>query len=157
VAASLDRVAMPSQLEAVALSVVPVSMSALAFFLVYRIIPNRHVPALHALAGGVLAAVVFEAMKSLFAAYISVVPTYQLVYGAFAAIPIFLLWLYIAWLVVLFGAEVTASLSDWRREDPQGMSEEEMRELLRDLESAGVVRSLDGKWIVAAPGKDAPS
>jgi membrane protein len=156
VAASLDRVAMSSRLEAMALGVVPVSVSALAFFLVYRIIPNRHVPALHATAGGVLAAIVFEVMKSLFAAYIRAVPTYQLVYGAFAAIPIFLLWLYLAWLVVLFGAEFTASLSDWQREEPAGMTEEQLRELLRDLESAGAVRRSGGRWILAAPRKDAP-
>jgi membrane protein len=111
---SLDQIVMPSQFEALALRIVPVSVSAAAFFLLYRIIPNRHVPARHAIAGGVLAAVVFELMKSVFAAYVRAVPTYRLVYGAFAAIPIFLLWLYLSWLVVLFGAEFTASLAWWR-------------------------------------------
>ncbi len=114
VAASLDRLSMPTEVETLALRIVPVSVSALAFFLVYRIIPNRHVPSRHALAGGILAAVVFEVMKSVFAAYIRAVPTYRLVYGAFASIPIFLLWLYLSWLVVLFGAEFTASLAAWR-------------------------------------------
>ena len=114
VAVSLDRIAMPSQVEAVLLRVVPVTVSAIAFFLVYRIFPNRPVPARHALAGGVLAAVAFEVMKSVFAAYIQAVPTYRLVYGAFASIPIFLLWLYLSWMVVLFGAEFTASLAWWR-------------------------------------------
>ena len=70
-------------------------MSAVLFFLLYRIIPNRHVPARHALAGGILAAAVFEMMKSVFAACIRAVPTYRLVYGAFASIPIFLVWLYL--------------------------------------------------------------
>ena len=114
VAASLDRLAMPSQVDSLVLRIVPVSVSALAFFLVYRIIPNRHVPARHALAGGIVAAVIFEVMKSVFAAYIRAVPTYRLVYGAFASIPIFLLWVYLSWLVVLFGAELTASLGTWR-------------------------------------------
>lgn len=114
VTASLDRIAMPSEAQALALRAVPVSVSAAAFFLVYRIFPNRHVPARHALAGGVLAAAVFEVMKSVFAAYIRAVPTYHLVYGAFASVPIFLLWLYLSWLVVLFGAEFTASLAWWR-------------------------------------------
>ena len=108
VAASLDRVAMPSGVESALLRLVPVTVSALAFFLLYRIIPYRHVPARHALAGGILAAVVFEVMKSVFASYIRAVPTYRLVYGAFAAIPIFLLWIYLSWLVVLLGAEFTA-------------------------------------------------
>ncbi|MCM2328141.1 MAG: YihY family inner membrane protein [Lysobacter sp.] len=114
VAASLDRLDMSSQVEALVLRIVPVSVSATAFFLVYRIIPNRPVPARHALAGGIVAALVFEAMKSAFAAYIRAVPTYQLVYGAFAAVPIFLVWVYLSWLVVLFGAEFTAALAWWR-------------------------------------------
>jgi membrane protein len=119
VAASLDRLSMPSGLEAAVLRVVPVAVSAALFFLLYRIIPNRHVPARHALAGGILAAAVFEMMKSVFAAYIRAVPTYQLVYGAFASIPIFLVWLYLSWLVVLLGAEFTASLAWWR--GPRGL------------------------------------
>ncbi len=84
-------------------------------------------PARHALAGGILAALVFEVMKSVFASYIRAVPTYRLVYGAFAAIPIFLLWLYLSWLVVLLGAEFTASLAYWkgrlwrREESPEAL------------------------------------
>ena len=156
VAASLDRIAMPSQLEVLALRVVPVSMSTLAFFLIYRIIPYRHVPWLHAAAGGVLAAVAFEAMKSLFALYIREVPTYKLVYGAYAAIPIFLLWLYLVWLIVLFGAVFTASLSDWHHEEPPDTSGAQVRALLLELESAGIVRRSGAGWIRAGPGKDAP-
>ena len=142
VAASLDRLAMPSQVDSLVLRIVPVSVSALAFFLVYRIIPNRHVPARHALAGGVLAALVFEVMKSVFAAYIRAVPTYRLVYGAFASIPIFLLWVYLSWLVVLFGAEFTASLAwwrnrQWRREDAPEAGMRGAFEVGRALAAAG--------------------
>jgi membrane protein len=46
-------------------------------------------------------------MKSAFAAYIRAVPTYRLVYGAFASVPIFLLWIYVVWVVVLLGAVIT--------------------------------------------------
>jgi membrane protein len=111
---SLGHVALPAQAESVVLKLVPITVSAIAFLLVYRIIPNRHVPATHAIVGGLLAAVLFEAMKLLFAGYIRLVPTYSIVYGAFAAIPIFLIWLYLSWLVVLFGAEFTAALAYWR-------------------------------------------
>jgi membrane protein len=114
VTASLGHVALPAQAESAVLKLVPVTVSAIAFLLVFRIIPNRHVPAAHAVAGGLLAAVLFEAMKLLFAEYIRLVPTYSIVYGAFAAIPIFLIWLYLSWLVVLFGAEFTAALAYWR-------------------------------------------
>jgi membrane protein len=116
---SLDQVDVSAQLQSFILRIVPVSVSASAFFLLYRFFPNRPVPARHAAAGGILAAVVFEAMKSLFAFWVRTVPTYHLVYGAFASIPIFLLWLYLAWMVVLFGAEFTAALGHWRRRAPR--------------------------------------
>jgi membrane protein len=99
--------------EQAVLRIVPVSVSATAFFLIYRFFPNRRVPWRHAALGGLLAAAAFELMKSVFAEYVRLVPTYNLVYGAFAAIPIFLLWVYLSWLVVLFGAEFTASLAYW--------------------------------------------
>lgn len=61
-------------------------------------------------------------MKEGFAFYITRFPTYQTVYGTFATIPIFLLWLYLSWLMVLLGAVIAASLSSWRfgewRDDP---------------------------------------
>lgn len=120
VTASLDQVDLSAQVQALALRAVPVSVSAMAFVLVYRFFPNHPVPMPHALAGGVLAAVVFEVMKSLFAMWILMVPTYRLVYGAFALVPIFMLWLYLAWLVVLIGAEFTAALGSWRERAPRG-------------------------------------
>jgi len=148
VAASLDRLVMSSQLESTILRMVPVAGSALAFFLVYRIIPNRHVPARHALAGGILAAAGFEVMKSAFAAYIQAVPTYRLVYGAFAAVPIFMLWVYLSWLVVLFGAEFTASLAWWRGRRWRG----------GDLPQPGLEGAFElGRVLAAAGGEPVPS
>lgn len=88
--------------------------STVTFFMVYRIVPCRHVPMQHALLGALIAAVLFETMKYLFAIFITKVPTYDLVYGAFAAIPIFLLWIFLSWVMVLLGAEVTAALPYWR-------------------------------------------
>ena len=88
--------------------------STVTFFMVYRVVPCRHVPAQHALLGALVAAVLFETMKYLFAIYISRVPTYDLVYGAFAAIPIFLLWIFLSWVMILLGAEMTAALPYWR-------------------------------------------
>jgi membrane protein len=64
----------------------------------------------HAFVGGVLAAIAFEVAKRGFAVYLTRVPTYTLIYGAFATIPIFLIWLYLSWLVVLTGAIFTAML-----------------------------------------------
>jgi membrane protein len=76
-------------------------------------VPNRFVPIRHAALGAMITAVLLELTKLLFAYYIGQVANYQLVYGAFASIPIFLLWVYCLWMVVLVGAVFTASLSYW--------------------------------------------
>lgn len=96
------------------LKMVPAGLTTMAFTLLYLIVPNRPVRGLHALIGGVIAAAVFELMKRVFAAYVASVPTYSLVYGAFASFPIFLLWLYCSWVVILLGAVITAALPHWR-------------------------------------------
>jgi membrane protein len=98
----------------VILKVLPVLFATMAFALLFRVVPNRHVPKLHALIGAFIAAVVFEAMSRIFGYYISHFPTYTLVYGAFASVPIFLMWIYLSWLAILFGAVIAASLSHWR-------------------------------------------
>jgi len=74
----------------------------------YRYVPNVHVSWTHAWAGGLFAALGFEAAKRGLAWYVGLVPTYSVIYGAFATLPIFLLWIYLSWLVVLFGAVITA-------------------------------------------------
>lgn len=92
----------------------PLILTSIAFSIPYLIVPNRQVSWRHAMVGGVAAAVGFEVMKQGFAFYISRFPTYQAVYGTFATIPIFLLWIYLSWLMVLLGAVIAASLSSWR-------------------------------------------
>lgn len=96
------------------LKTMPVVLAALALALLYLTMPNRRIAIGDALLGGVLAGLAFEAMKRGFAFYITQFPTYKLVYGAFASVPIFLLWIYLSWLVVLFGAVVVAVLPEWR-------------------------------------------
>jgi membrane protein len=100
--------------DEVLLTLVPILLTALAFALLYITIPNRRVLVRDALTGGLLAALAFEGMKNGFAFYIKQFPTYKLVYGAFASVPIFLLWIYLSWLVVLSGAVVAAVMPEWR-------------------------------------------
>jgi len=87
----------------------PLLLSVLFVFL-YFAVPNHKVRFTHALAGGLAAAVAFFLMQRAFGLFIARFPTYTLVYGTFAALPIFLVWLYSSWLVVLFGALMTATL-----------------------------------------------
>jgi membrane protein len=92
---------------------VPFVLTWAAFTLLYYFVPNRAVRPRHALIGGLVAAFVFEIMKRAFALYIAQIPTYTLVYGAFAVFPIFLLWIYFSWVVIVIGALITALAPDF--------------------------------------------
>ena len=79
-----------------------------AFAGLFHYVPNTHVRWRHALAGGAFAAVGFELAKRLLSWYLQTVPTYTVIYGALAAVPILLVWIYLAWVIVLLGAVVAA-------------------------------------------------
>jgi membrane protein len=74
----------------------------------YHYVPNTHVRWRHAIAGGVFVAVGLEAAKKVLAWYVGSMPNISAVYGAFAAVPILLLWIYVGWLIVLWGAVIAA-------------------------------------------------
>ena len=96
------------------LNVVEFVLMAGGMAAMFHYVPNTHVRWRHAIAGGVFVAAGLEAAKRLLAWYVGSMPTYSAVYGAFAAVPIFLLWIFVFWMIVLAGAAVTASLSDAR-------------------------------------------
>jgi membrane protein len=106
----------------VLLKTLPIFFTTLAFTLLFRLVPNRHVPRAHALLGAFVAAVVFESMNQVFGYFVSHFTTYKLVYGAFASVPIFLMWIYLSWLTILLGAVIAASLSHWRAPASQHLS-----------------------------------
>jgi len=93
------------------LSLLPVLLSATVFTLLYAAVPNCRVPLRNALIGGVVVALLFETAKRGFALFVTSSPSYQLIYGAFAAVPLFLLWIYISWVIILLGAELTRALT----------------------------------------------
>lgn len=97
--------------------VLPFLLETVAFTLIYELIPNCSVRWREAMVGGVLAATLIEILKIGFAFYVAYLSTYRAIYGALAAIPIFLLWMYISWAAVLFGAVVAAALPQWRTDE----------------------------------------
>jgi membrane protein len=96
------------------LGVLPFVFTCAALTLLYGVVPYRAVKPRDALIGGIVAGIVFEVAKRAFAIYLTRFPTYTLIYGAFATIPIFLVWLYVSWVVVLAGATLTAMLPAYR-------------------------------------------
>ena len=93
-----------------ALNVGPVVLSATGFACLFRFVPNTVVQWSHAITGGLLAGIAFELGKHGFAIYLTHVPTYRTIYGAFAPLLAFLLWVYYSWFVTLAAALVSASL-----------------------------------------------
>jgi membrane protein len=85
-------------------------LMALGMAALYRYVPNTTVRWRHALIGGIFVSTAFEAAKTLLGLYLASVPTYSVVYGTFATLPILLIWIYVAWLIVLFGAVIAAYL-----------------------------------------------
>jgi membrane protein len=108
---------------------------------VYRFVPNTQVRWSHALLGGLFTAVGLELAKRVLAWYLATVPTFSAVYGAFATVPILLIWIYVAWVIVLLGAVVAAYLPSLqsgiaRRGDTPGWNFQLAIEILQTLSKA---------------------
>ncbi len=106
-------------LQGLLLSVMPFLSIMVALTLLYVLVPNRSVPLRHGLTGAAVAAILFELAKRGFTLYVANVPTYATIYGALAVIPLFLVWIYVSWVVVLLGAELTYCLTVFRDGRPR--------------------------------------
>ena len=131
------------ELTIAVLRLVPLMLTSVAFGFLYRTVPNRQVTVLDAAVGGIIAAFAFEAMKIGFGHFVARIATYKLVYGTFASLPIFLMWIYLSWVVVVFAAVITAVLPYWRSggvllKQPPGAQFVEAVEILKLLHRAYV-------------------
>ena len=107
----------------------------------YRYVPNTYVKWAHAFAGGLFVAAGLEIGKKVLGIYLAAVPTYSMVYGAFAALPILLVWIYMSWVIVLMGAVITAYLPSLltgvsRRGSAHGWHFQLAIEMLQQLDKA---------------------
>lgn len=99
------------------LKLLPYGISMVGFIMLYTLVPNTRVSFKAAIPGALFAAMLFELTKKGFALYISHFPSYEVIYGAVATIPILFVWIYLSWIVVLLGAELTACISPENIED----------------------------------------
>ena len=120
--ASAGLVASLSPRAAFVLDLAPVVLGAAGFASLFHLVPNTDVRWRDAIVGGLLASIAFELGKRGFAFYLLKAPTYRTVYGAFAALPVFLLWVYFSWLVTLGAALLAAGLGPARRQPGRRLS-----------------------------------
>lgn len=128
------------------LALVPGAVTWLALTLSYAIVPNTEVRWRHAALGALVATILFELGKRAFALYLTNVPSYERIYGAFAVLPIFLFWVYLSWNIVLLGASLSAVLSSFRYHT-------EERKLPTGHEFAAVLRLLEALAQAHAHGR----
>lgn len=130
----IDSAATELSLKARVLSALPFLIVWSALLTGYMVIPNRSVRFSHALIGSFIAALLFEIAKRAFAWY-ATRASYTEIYGAIAIVPIFIVWIYLSWAIVLFGASLTASLNafDYRPANARLAPGQEFAGLLRVL------------------------
>ncbi|MFN3790421.1 YihY family inner membrane protein [Massilia sp.] len=125
-------------------TIVSVALSAGAYMLLYMAVPNRRVHWRDALWGGLAAAIAFELAKRGFALFISRFPTYAIIYGALAALPLFLIWIYLSWLITLVGAVLAAALpvvkyERWKHQPAPGSAFVDAMALLKVLHGSAAL------------------
>ena len=132
--------AVPNSLN-VLIDTVQFLLVAMGVASLYHYVPNTYVKWAHALSGGVFVAAGIAVAKNLLALYLSAVPTYSMVYGAFATLPILLVWIYLTWVIVLLGAVIAAYLPSLlvgiaRRDNGNGWQFQLAIEVLAQLDGA---------------------
>ncbi|MBQ8436063.1 MAG: YihY family inner membrane protein, partial [Alphaproteobacteria bacterium] len=100
-------------------NMLPTLLNFLILVMIYILVPNRKVSIIHASVGATTAIILFWAMRKFFGLMILNNATYKTLYGALAALPIFLVWMYLVWAVVIFGAVVTASIDEYQKQKRQ--------------------------------------
>ncbi|MES1965348.1 YihY family inner membrane protein [Psychrobacter sp. AH5] len=96
---------------------VSIGITVAGFIGMYWFIPKARVPAKSAIIAGVIVAVVFELLKHIFGTVMTNFTSYEAIYGAFAALPIFLLWIFLSWNLILLGVEISYTLTIFETEE----------------------------------------
>ncbi len=102
-----------------AFTILPIVFTWIFLTLLYMFLPNTRVPLRAAVIGGVVAGTLWEAAKRLYALYAGISLESPSVYGSLAAVPLFILWLYVSWVIVLIGATLTFAIQNARTYEPE--------------------------------------
>ena len=102
-------------------NLLPALITMLMLMIVYIFVPNKKIRIRNAAGGALVALIIFWALRKIFGIVVLNSSTYQTLYGALAVIPLFLIWMYLAWSVVIFGAVITAALEDYQQLDKQSL------------------------------------
>ena len=129
--------------------VTPFLMQAVAFTFLFAATPNRRVRIQDAMRGGLVASLLFGCLKAGFGFYVASATSNQTIYGALAAVPVFLLWIYLSWMVILIGAEVAAALPEWRG----ALAAEQRRRLTSGERLVAAVGILKVLWRASLEGR----
>ncbi len=101
------------QIDAQLTIFLPWMLTTMGLSILYLVIPNIRVKFLHAFIGAMVAGLLFEIAKRLFTMYVTSFPLQEIIFGALSAVPLFLIWIYLSWLVILLGAEVCHGLENF--------------------------------------------
>ena len=109
----------------------PSFITMLALILVYVLVPNKKVKIYNAVVGSSVAVILFWVLRTGFGYFMVKSATYKVLYGALATLPVFLVWMYLAWAVVIFGAVVTAALEEFQQLDERSLKKSSSTESLK--------------------------
>ncbi len=96
---------------------IPTALIIFGLTIFFMIIPNKQISLRSAIIGGTLSGILFVLLRNVFGWYVATFPTYQNVYGTLSVVPIFLIWMYLSWSIVLLGAVITTSAVDFKRSE----------------------------------------
>ncbi|WMS87421.1 YihY family inner membrane protein [Pleionea litopenaei] len=103
--------------------IIPMAMAFIAFTVMFIAVPNRSVKIKHALVAALITSLLFELAKYGFGVFVKQFSTYQLIFGALAAVPLFLIWMQLSWMILLIGAEICHALGVFQAENNRQISQ----------------------------------
>jgi membrane protein len=124
----------------------PVFLTWVFLTLLYMFLPNTHVPFRSAVVGGIIAGTLWEVAKQLYILYAGFALSVPSVYGSLVGLPLFILWIYVSWVVVLLGATLTFAIQNARTYEPETQAEKRKSQRDREFLAARLLVSVSDSF-----------